>query len=315
MQDIHIFKEKDIFTNAFQEIEIDSVVKEINENGYFVFANALTSEAVSKIEKEAKTKLNINQNKISGVYWEKQYFFTNLLTTSKTFYDFATSKFVLNTCEKHLGNSFRLKALRYYETYGGTHMQWHSDNKTDKTYAHIPGLIFIFYVSDVENGQFQYIEGSHNWSVKKGYSDYSDDFINKNYKDKIKNFKLPKGSLIIYNTYGIHRAKPVFKKNFTRRSVFFQVDSETENSEPIILNTKFVTEMNDKIKMFLGFGKPSNYVAYPNSSLNTLPLNKSLFYNLIKYVIYRFCKAIFKYFPKFIQRVIKKICMEKTLTG
>ena len=315
MQDIHIFKEKDIFTNAFQEIEIDSVVKEINENGYFVFANALTSEAVSKIEKEAKTKLNINQNKISGVYWEKQYFFTNLLTTSKTFYDFATSKFVLNTCEKHLGNSFRLKALRYYETYGGTHMQWHSDNKTDKTYAHIPGLIFIFYVSDVENGQFQYIEGSHNWSGKKGYSDYSDDFINKNYKDKIKNFKLPKGSLIIYNTYGIHRAKPVFKKNFTRRSVFFQVDSETENSEPIILNTKFVTEMNDKIKMFLGFGKPSNYVPYPNSSLNTLPLNKSLFYNLIKYVIYRFCKSIFKYFPKFIQRVIKKICMEKTLTG
>ena len=226
MQDIHIFKEKDIFTNAFQEIEIDSVVKEINENWYFVFANALTSEAVSKIEKEAKTKLNINQNKISGVYWEKQYFFTNLLTTSKTFYDFATSKFVLNTCEKHLGNSFRLKALRYYETYGGAHMQWHSDNKTDKTYAHIPGLIFIFYVSDVENGQFQYIEGSHNWSVKKGYSDYSDDFINKNYKDKIKNFKLPKGSLIIYNTYGIHRAEPVFKKNFTRRSVFFQVDSE-----------------------------------------------------------------------------------------
>tara|TARA_B110000196_G_scaffold225859_1_gene194700 strand:+ start:96 stop:422 length:327 start_codon:yes stop_codon:yes gene_type:complete len=105
------------------------------------------------------------------------------------------------------------------------------------------------------------------------------------------------------------------KKNFTRRSVFFQVDSKDENYEPIILNTKFVTEMNDKIKMFLGFGKPSNYVAYPNSSLNTLPLNKSLFYNLIKYVIYRFCKAIFKYFPKFIQRVIKKICMEKTLTG
>ena len=185
-------------------------------------------------------------------------------------------------------------------------MQWHSDNKTDKNIANIPGLIFIFYVSDVENGQFQYIKGSHNWSGKKAYSDYSDDFINKNYKDKIKNFKLPKGSLIIYNTYGIHRAEPVINKNFIRKSVFFQVDSETENSEPIILNTRFVNEMNDKIQMFLGFGKTSDYPIYPNSSLNTLPLNKSLFYDLIKYVIYRFCKSIFNYLPKFIQRVIKK---------
>ena len=301
-----MLNEKNIFTNQFQKVEIESVVKEINENGYFAFENALSSEAICKIEKEAKTNLNINHNKISGVYYDKQYFFTNLLTVSKTFYGFVTSEFVLNTCEKYLGNSFRLKAFRYYETYGGKHMQWHTDNKTDKNIANIPGLIFIFYVSDVENGQFQYIKGSHNWSGKKAYSDYSDDFINKNYKDKIKNFKLPKGSLIIYNTYGIHRAEPVINKNFIRKSVFFQVDSETENSEPIILNTKFVNEMNDKIQMFLGFGKTSDYPIYPNSSLNTLPLNKSLFYDLIKYVIYRFCKSIFNYLPKFIQRVIKK---------
>ena len=276
---------KNIFTNVFQEIEIDNVVNEINENGYFEFENALTSEAVSKIEKEAKTKFDINQNKISGVYYEKQYYYTNLLTISKTFYDFVTSNFVLETCKRYLGNSFRLKALRYYETYGGHHMQWHTDNKTDKGFAPIPGLIFIFYVSDVENGQFQYIKGSHTWSGKKAYSNYSDDFINKNYKDKIKNFKLSKGSLIIYNTYGIHRAEPVFKNNFTRRSVFLQVDSNIENSEPIILNTKFITEMNDKISMFLGFGKPSNYEVFPKTSLKTLPLSKSLLFNLIKYVL------------------------------
>jgi hypothetical protein len=58
--------------------------------------------------------------------------------------------------------------------------------------------------------------------------------------------------------------------------------------------------------MFFGFGKTSDYPIYPNSSLNTLPLNKSLFYDLIKYVIYRFCKSIFNYLPKFIQKVIKK---------
>ena len=30
-------------------------------------------------------------------------------------------------------------------------MQWHTDNKTDREFAHIPGIIFIFYVEDVED--------------------------------------------------------------------------------------------------------------------------------------------------------------------
>ena len=37
----------------------------------------------------------------------------------------------------------------------------------------IYGLIFIFYTEDVNDGQFQFIEGSHTWSGKKAYSDYS----------------------------------------------------------------------------------------------------------------------------------------------
>ena len=313
MKTIQETTKENIFTSEFQKININNVVKEINENGYFAFTNALTSEAVSKIEKEAtKTKLNINQNNMSGVYVEKQYFFTNLLTVSKSFYDFVTSKFVLETSEGYLGNSFRLKALRYYETYGGHHMQWHTDNKTDKAFSLIPGLIFIFYISDVDDGQFQYIKGSHTWSSQKGHSDYSDDFINKNYKEKIKNFKLPKGSIIIYNTYGIHRAKPVLKNNFTRKSVFIQIDSKIDNSEPIILNTKFITEMNNKISMFLGFGEPSNYVAFPKTSFNTLPFNKSLFFILIKYIPYRFGRTIFDYSPKFIKKLLNDLLKKNT---
>ena len=49
---------------------------------------------------------------------------------------------------------------------------------------------------------------------------------------KIINFKLLKRSLIIWNAYGIHREEPIFKKNFIKKNVLFQVDSEIENSEP-----------------------------------------------------------------------------------
>lgn len=298
----------EIFTNEFKKIDVNDVIKAINKNGYFYFKNALTIEAINNIEKDAtETKININQNKVSGVYSEKQYYFTNLLTVSKTFYQFATSKFVFDTCKKYLGNIFRLKALRYYETFGGHHMQWHTDNKTDRSIANIPGIIFIFYISDVNDGQFQYIKGSHVWSGEKAYSDYSDDYIKLNYKEQIKDFKLSKGSLIIYNTYGIHRAKPVFKKKFVRKSVFFQVDSKIDNSEPIILNTKFISEVNSDISMFLGFGKPSNYEVFPKTSFNTLPFNKNLFYIFFKYFLNRLKISINNYSPKFIKKILKKL--------
>ena len=239
---------------------------------------------------------------MSGVYFENQYYFTNLLSVSKTFYDFVTSNFVYDVCKKYMGEVFRLKALRYYETYDGHHMQWHTDNKTDKAFAHIPGIIFIFYISDVDDGEFQYIEGSHKWSGEKAYSNYSDDFIEKNYKQNIKNFKLSKGSLIIYNTYGIHRARPVKKRGFVRKSVFFQIDNKIDDAEPIIVNTKFINEVNDRIAMFLGFGKPSNYEVFPKTSLNTMPLNKKFFLKLIKNFPYRLARGIFNYFPIFIKK-------------
>ena len=186
-------------------------------------------------------------------------------------------------------------------------MQWHTDNKTDRAFAHIPGIIFIVYLSDVEDGQFQYIEGSHLWSGEKAYSNYSDEFIEENHREKIKDFKFPRGSLIIYNTYGVHRAKPVFKKEFARKSVFFQVDSEINDSEPVILNTKFVTTLSDNLQMFLGFGQPSNYEIYPKTSINSLPLNKSLVLIFLNYFLVRIKRDIYNLFPCRLKDIIRKI--------
>ena len=295
-----------MITKKFFNLNVDIINKELKENGYFSFKNAFSKKAIKKIEQDSTdSKLNLNNSKISGLYYERQYFSTSLLTTSKEFYNFVTSKIVLKICKNYLGNTFRLKAQRYYETYGGHHMQWHTDNKDDMGLANVKGLIFILYTSDVKDGQFQYIKGSHIWSGNKLNSDYSDEFIEKNYKNKIVDFKLPQGSLIIYNTYGIHRAKPVTNKNFIRKSVFFQVDNKIEKSEPIILDTKFVTEMNDEIRMFLGFGKPSGYIAYPTTSYKTLPFSKDVFYTFFKYISYRIMVRIFRFLPKSLKVYIK----------
>ena len=95
---------------------------------------------------------------------------------------------------------------------------------------------------------------------------------------------MPSGSIIIYNTYGIHRAKPVFDKNFLRKSVFVQVDSEINDGEPVILNSKYITKINNDVAMFLGFGKPSNYRVHPSTSINSLPFNKNILAIFLRYL-------------------------------
>ena len=97
-------------------------------------------------------------------------------------------------------------------------MQWHTDNKSETHKTNTNGLIFIVYLSDVQDGEFQYIEGSHNWSGDDDHSNYSNDLIEDKYKDKITSFKKNAGGIVIYNSRGIHRAKPTKDNNFTRKS-------------------------------------------------------------------------------------------------
>ena len=96
----------------------------------------------------------------------------------------------------YFDSQFRLKAFRYYENFGGQKMQWHTDNKAVpntqdlvQKNTKVLGLIFIVYLSDVDDGEFQYIQGSHLWSSKNSFKDYSNKYIIDNFSDKIVSFK------------------------------------------------------------------------------------------------------------------------------
>ncbi len=185
-----------------------------------------------------------------------------------------------------IGKLFRLKALRYYESYSNTRMQWHTDSKTSDRFAPIPGLIFIAYITYVFDGEFQYIRGSHKWSSSRMQNDFSEDFDS----NQVQSFKMPKGSVIIYNTHGIHRAKPSESSNFVRKSLFFQVDGN-DNSEPLLINPSFMTNFDDRIKMYLGFGREASNIPFPHTDETTIPnfeiknLISKVGYDRIKYII------------------------------
>ena len=274
------------FTEKFLSLDPAKIARAIGTTGFFAIEGALTPQFLDKIEEDvSRNRFGLNLNQVTGVFANRQYYLVDMLAVSKAFFDYCTHAAVFAISRQYLGAHFRLQSLRYYETFGKHLMQWHTDNKTDRSFAHIPGLIFIAYASDVNDGEFQYVSGSQKWSGAKGYNDYPDDFVTDMYGKDIVSFKLPRGSVIIYDTYGIHRAKPVEDKNFVRKSLFFQVDTELNNAERIIVNTAFLDKLDDETKMYLGFGLPSEYAAFPKTGLQSLPLNRDIGMPLLKWAV------------------------------
>lgn len=259
-----------IFSEKFLKVDSSEIVEAINLNGYYACEGALNSDFLKDIENDVeKHRFHVNKNQISGAYTGSQYFLTNILACSKAFFDYCTHQKVLNVCREFMGNFFRVKALRYYETYGNMRMAWHTDSKNSKGFEPITGLIFIAYISDVNDGEFQYIQGSHEYSRHTGINDFGEGFIS-NLPGSAVSFKMPKGSIIVYNTHGIHRAKPVFDSNFVRKSLFFQVDNN-DKSEPILVNTSYFDQVDDTLKMYLGFGRDCSNIPFPETDVSTIP--------------------------------------------
>ena len=305
-------EEKQIFSQEFLNLDFKLISDEINENGFFTCDKALSENFINNIKNDVKDSgLSLNKNNVAGVYFThgNQFFLTHMLAVSESFFNYCTNKKVLDICTNYMGSKFRLKALRYYENFGGQVMQWHTDNRyydgseKDGINTQTPGLIFLAYISDVDDGEFQYIRGSHKWTLENKYNDYSADYVEKNYKNDIVGFKKPRGSIVIYNTHGVHRAKPSKNKNLVRKSLFFQVDKELEHSEPILVKTEYINIFNDRLKMYLGFGKKAGMDLYPKTSLDTLPINRKIFSEISKWLLGRLANK----FPGFLRKRIRKV--------
>ena len=222
-------KKSDIFNEKFINTDTKAITSKLDNEGFFFIENAFNTNFLDSFLTEIdNNKFSVNKNWTSGVYTEKQYYVKHLLGCSESFYHLSSSSGIFDICDQYFASEYRLKAFRYYETYSKHKMEWHTDNKITKKagdkFSEIPGIIFIVYLDDVHDGEFQYVKESHKISNVEAYNVYSNKQITDEFKDNVISFKGKKGDLIIYNTYGIHRAKPVFSnKNFVRKSLFFQV--------------------------------------------------------------------------------------------
>ena len=289
-----------MFKKSFLEIDPDKIISEVRQKGYFSFSEALSDKFLNSLKYEISSfHPGINKNMACPVWSNTQYYFTHALASSQSYFNLLTSPFIRSIAKSKFNDYFRLKCHRYYETYYGHSMEWHADNVTNEgMVTDVDGLIFIIYINDVFDGEFQLIEGTNKERKKeKGTYNYTNNFIDKNYSDQIKIFSMPAGSIIIYDTFHIHRAKPIINKNFVRKSIFFQVDASDEHSEKLLINPQFFNTKesvnNDNLE-YLGFGKNAEFESIPVTDEKDLPVRQ----------IFNFGLKLFKAFVIKIYRIL-----------
>jgi hypothetical protein len=149
----------EIFDPEFLKVDPAEVAAAVRDTGYFSFPKAVRPEFLAQMQRElAEHSPRANHNDVAPVEFNEQYFFPHAFACSRSYYRYVTSRFLRGLCQAKFGDRFRLKCHRYYETRYGHSMEWHADNVTNTgVVTDIDGLIFILYVSDVEDGEFQLV--------------------------------------------------------------------------------------------------------------------------------------------------------------
>ncbi len=270
-----------MYTSAFQKITTDQIVDSLQQKGFFVFEEALTEQYMSELLQEVNfDQVLVNNNDVGVVLAKNQKFFTHCLAQSKKAYDLITSPQILDVCKNYFQDRYVLINHRIYQTHKISHMPWHTDNNQQvgrqlDSKHNRPGLLFLFYLSDVTINPFQLIKDSHLWSHRYDNEIYfSDSFIEKKYQKDIITFSLKKGSLILCNIHAVHRAEPFKDDSYTRTTLLFQVDQVGTNNighgEKNLVNTEFLDNLTPEIMNYLGFGYKTDYPAFPNTSVATM---------------------------------------------
>ena len=217
-----------------QEINKNSKVisNEINENGFYIFRNYLSKNTVNKLVNFAENTLGNYAMDDLPIELTKEMIFDRK--------DPKATTFLLN--ENSLLNNLLIQNIisdpliisisqNYFESQpilAASHMWWSTNfKKKPDSYAaqmyHFDfdgtkWLKFFIYLTDVNslNGPHMFIKKSHKnngipWRLrKKGYARISDQEIHQYFSsDKICEFFGKKGDLIIEDSRGYHKGKPV----------------------------------------------------------------------------------------------------------
>lgn len=193
----------------------------------------------------------------------------NVLVLAQGFVDIGLHPIVTELARRYVGRDFSLCETKGWETLESESdfHGWHGDMWYDKGWANgtIPREVKLaFYLSDVDNGAFQYIKGTHQKAAP--------DLLTRQQAQQLPiqdmiEFKGPAGTAVMFDTSGIHRqGVPVLTR---RRAVFYnyhdasvplqQEDVDYYRYHPLTLNAAFLGDLDDERRRILGFGSKARY--------------------------------------------------------
>jgi len=251
-------------------------VQTVREQGFVELHGIFSNEHLARVADIIEKPLNTPSINGSKGYVRKNNirFLFATLSWGREIIDLYTHPDIVLAIDRYNGGESHLSNFRIYRTYpsGYERMQWHVDNKIDIDDAKTgrirheliktPGIIFIMYLSDVQDGGFQIVRGSHRWSAKEEKENW-DDREGQFAKDVVTFNDRPRGTAIIYDYRCIHRAKP-YRGGQVRTSLFGQYSpASLPIGEPILLNARDLDGLNDMQKRVLNFGKPPSSENWP----------------------------------------------------
>ncbi|MCW5773475.1 MAG: phytanoyl-CoA dioxygenase family protein [Rhodospirillaceae bacterium] len=261
-----------MFGDGFASIPPREIAAAIRDRGFYFHPAALSAGHVRRILNEiGPDRVTINQDGIATVRYGRQFFLNQVLGRSKAAYDLITSDRMMDLAEAALGPHFRLTAKRYYTTHDGMRMQWHRDNKSAANEVEPrDGIICIFYLTDADEGAFQFVRGSHRFDLDRASPDFAEDDIAARYGDRIETLRGPAGACVMCSLQTIHRAEPIVTDGLGRTSLLFEIGGASASAEAVLVNTSFVDNLDDRRLHYLGFGNRNLKTDFPTTDVSTL---------------------------------------------
>jgi len=236
--------------------KISEHLKSIETRGFVELGDVVSDELIKRLDQSIEMPLSvptINGRKGYVQSGNTRFLFLTL-SWAREIIEVYTNPMIIELMDRYAESPVHLSNYRIYRTFPSkiTKMQWHVDNKIDtynseKNKFEIQmvkkdkGIIMIMYLSDVEDGGLQIVEGSHKWSFGTSlFGQYSPSWM-------------PMG-------------------------------------EPILLNTRDISDLSDLQKRVLRFGcLPSSEnwpIGNPEEIFDTLGINviSTLKFNLVSQV-------------------------------
>jgi hypothetical protein len=262
----------DIFTRSFLDADPRAVAATLAGQGYWVCDDALDLDFADALDRElGERELALNVNDVGPVRYHHQTYFTHALAASRRFFDLVTHRKLRDLCRARLGERFRLKCQRYYQSALHHELPWHTDEKTPAgVRTGVPGIGVVIYLQDTFAGELQVLARSNAWTGATGRTEFGDAEIEARHADDIVTLSRTAGAFILFDSSTLHRTRPITSRGFVRKSVFLQVDADLAHSEKMIVDTQYLDPADAELMRYLGAGLPSGYPSMPPSSIATL---------------------------------------------